>query len=63
MEIMIPSEVNQTEKTKYHMISLIRGIKKKKRYKWSYLQNRNRLTDIENKFMVTKGDSDGGEIN
>ena len=26
----------------------------KKRYKWSYLQNRNRLTDIENKLMVTK---------
>ena len=27
----------------------------KKWYKWTYLQNRNRLTDIENKLMVTKG--------
>ena len=26
----------------------------KKWYKWTYLQNRNRLTDIENKFMATK---------
>ena len=26
-----------------------------KGYKWTYLQNRNRLTDIENKLMVTKG--------
>ena len=25
----------------------------KKWYKWTYLQNRNRLTDIENKLMVT----------
>ena len=24
-------------------------------YKWTYLQNRSKLTDIENKFMVTKG--------
>ena len=33
----------------------------KKRYKWTYLQNRNRHTDLENKLMVTKGDSgDGG---
>ena len=32
----------------------------RKGYKWTYLQNRNRLTDIENKFMVTKGDG-GGE--
>ena len=29
-------------------------VKSKKRYKWTYLQNRNRLTDLENKIMVTK---------
>ena len=29
LEIIIPSEINQTEKDKYHMISLICGIKKK----------------------------------
>ena len=28
----------------------------KKSYKWTYLQNWNRLTDIENKLMVPKGD-------
>ena len=28
----------------------------KKWCKWTYLQNRNRLRDIENKFMVAKGE-------
>ena len=28
----------------------------KKGYKGTYSQNRNRLTDIENKLMVTKGE-------
>ena len=32
---------------------------KKNWYKWTYLQNRNRLTDIRNKLMVTRGDSGG----
>ena len=32
----------------------------KKRYKWTYLQNRNRLTDIENKLMATKGEREEG---
>ena len=31
----------------------------KKWYKWTYLQNRNRLTGIENKLMVTKGERGG----
>ena len=46
LEIIILSEVSQTEKDKYHMISLICGI--------------NRPTDIEKKLMVTKGESGGG---
>ena len=29
----------------------------KKWYKRTYLQNRNRLTDIEKKLLITKGDS------
>ena len=33
----------------------------KKWYKWTNLQNRNRLTDIENKLMVTKGEKGVGE--
>ena len=59
IEIVILSEISQTEKGKYHMISLIRGIFLKC-YKLTYLQNRNRLTDLENKVMVTGGKS-GGE--
>ena len=31
----------------------------KKWYKWTYLQNRNRHIDIENKLMVTKGERGG----
>ena len=34
-----------------------------KRYKLIYLQNRNRLTDIGNKFMITKGEILGEGIN
>ena len=30
-------------------------IKKKKRYKWTYLQNKNRVRHVENKLMVTRG--------
>ena len=33
-----------------------------KKYKWTYVQNRNRPTDIENKFTVTKGESWRGEM-
>ena len=42
---------NKPEKDKYHMISLY---VEAKIYKWTYLQNRNRLTDIGNKLVVTK---------
>ena len=52
------SEVSQTE-DKYCVISLICGIEKKW-YKWPYLQNRNRLTDVENELMVTGGKGGGG---
>ena len=45
-ESVILSEVSQTEKEKYH--------------KGTCLQNRNRLTDFKNKFMVARG-QDGGK--
>ena len=32
----------------------------KKWWKWTYIQNRNRPTDIENKLMATKGETGGG---
>ena len=48
LEIVILSEVNQIEEDNY-MLLLIRGILKKKKkrkvYKLTYLQNRNRVTD------------------
>ena len=49
LEIVILSEISQTEKGKYHMISLKCGIQKKKKwYRWTDLQRENRLTDIGN---------------
>ena len=45
---------SKSERDKYHMISPMWNLKKQ--YKWTYLQNRNRLTDIENKPMATKGE-------
>ena len=51
---------SKPDKDKYHMISLICGILKKKKYKWTHLQNRKRPTDIGNKLMVTKGESGEG---
>ena len=36
--------------------------KQTKKYKSTYLQNRNRLTDIENKFVHTKRERGGGGI-
>ena len=53
LEIVILSEVSQTQNNKYHMILLIYGIKKG--CKWTYLQNACRVTDIGNKLMVTRG--------
>ena len=47
LETNIPSEVSQVEKDKYFIVSLICGI---------YIQNRNGLTDMENKHMVAKMD-------
>ena len=51
IEIII---LNKLEKDKYHMISLMWNLKIW--YKWTYLQNRNRVTDVENKLTVTRGE-------
>ena len=56
LEIIILSEVSQKDKDEYHMITHIWNLKK-----WTYLQNKNRLTDIENKLMVTKEEREGGK--
>ena len=55
LEIIIRSEVSQIEKDKYHMISFIYGIQKND---INLFTERDRLTDIENKLMVTKGGRD-----
>ena len=64
LEIAILIEVSQTEKIKYHMIivhmSYCLYVEFKKKWcKWTDLQNRNRVTDVENKLIVTKGKSAG----
>ena len=57
LEIILLSEVSQTEKDKYHMVSLI--CETLKMIKWTYLlmQNTNRPTDVENNVIVTKGEN------
>ena len=57
MEIMILSKVSQKEKDKYRMISLMES---KKQHKRTYLQNKNRLTDIVNRLVVAKGEGRWG---
>ena len=52
LENVILSEVGQTE-DKYHMTSPMES--KKKRYKWTYLQNRKTCTDLEIELMVAQG--------
>ena len=51
--IIILRERSQTEKDKYHMISLICGILKKKKSINELIYKIERPTDIENKLMVT----------
>ena len=50
------SEVSQTVKEKHHPLY---AESKQKWYKGTYLQNRNRLTDLEGELMVA-GEKDGG---
>ena len=59
LEIIILSEVRQTNANIiYHLY-----VEPKKWCKWIYIQNKNRLTDIENKLMFTKGERLEGGIN
>ena len=54
------SEVSQTEKDKYWMISLICGIQKNDTNE--IICKTEKLTDLENEFMVTMGEGCGGGI-
>ena len=53
LEIIILTEVSQ-RKTKIIWYSLYVESKKKKLYKWTYLQNRKRLADLENELTVNR---------
>ena len=58
LDILTLSELSQKEKGKYHMTSFICRIKIW--YKLTYLQNRNRRTDMENRLPRGKGEGAGG---
>ena len=51
LETLIQSELSQKEKNKYHINAHVWNLEKQYRY---CLQNRNRDTDISNKYMDTK---------
>ena len=55
LEIVTLNEVNQKQKDKYHMVALICEIQNMTQMN---LQNRNRLTDIEN-LWLPKGKGEG----
>ena len=50
-------KLRQKEKDKYHMI--ITYLESNVQYKWTYLQKRNKLTDIEKRLVVAKGKGEG----
>ena len=62
LEIIILSEVSQRERQISYDTTYMWNLKKKKGYKWTYTQKRNRVTDIENKLMVTKGEVGGDKL-
>ena len=70
LEIILPSEVSPTEKDKYPMRSHkmwklieMRQLNSQTKILMLHLQNGNGKTDFKNKFMVTKEEMNGEEIN
>ena len=59
LEIVILNEVSQNEKDKYH-ITYMRHLKIQQ--KWTYPRKRSRLTDIENRLVVAKGEGRIGSL-
>ena len=57
LEILLLSEISQKEKDKYNMTSLY--VESKLWHKCTYLQNINRLTNVENRLVVAKGECGG----
>ena len=61
LEILMLSEVSQKEKDKYPVVYHL-YVESKVWNKWTYLQNRRRLTDLENTLVVGKGKGGGSGI-
>ena len=60
LEIVILSEVRQRRRNIiWHPLYVD---SKKKWYKWTYMQNRRRLTDLENELMVARGKGWSGNL-
>ena len=57
LDTLILSEVSQKEKNKYHVIHLY--LESNTWHKWTYLQKRNKLMDMENRLVVVKGEGVG----
>ena len=55
LKSVILSEVNREGEINIKWHSLYMD-SKKKRYRWTYLQNRKILTDLENEFMIAGGE-------
>ena len=60
-EIITLSWVSQRKTNTFAYMQNIKK-KRKKRYRWMYLQNRKRLSDFKNKLMVTKMEKLGGGV-
>ena len=56
LEGIMLSEINQRKKDKYHMISLICGIKKTKQNEQKKKTNKNKLIGKEVRLLVTRGE-------
>ena len=61
-EIVIHTEWSKSDRKRQISYDITYMWNLKKWYKGTYLQNRNGVTDVKNKLMVTKGGK-GGEIN
>ena len=61
------SKSERGKKTKHHLLTHIYGIRKKqtkkkpKRYWWTYLQRKNRDSDIENRLVDIVAEGEGGK--
>ena len=63
LEIVILSEVRKKKTNTVWHNSYVQSKKVNEWYEWTYIHNRNRLADIENKLVVNNGGRVGTGIN